>query len=304
MIFPTAAKPTTHCRATPPERAGICQKKCACESGSEHLSALDETLPTSAPAPDSTRPQATPPALQVRDLAVELGGRPVLHDVNLEVHAGEFVGLIGPNGAGKTTLLRSILGLVPTKSGKITVAGKQVAAKRIGYVPQRHEFTWDFPITVREAVVSGLTGSLGWLRRPKLAHQRAVEAALERTNMASLSDRPVGELSGGQRQRVLVARALALKPAVLLLDEPFTGLDMPTQEMLTDLFKELVAENEAVLMTTHDLVAAQADCDRLCLVNRTVIASGTAAELTDPQLWIDTFKVRAGNPLLTALGVA
>ena len=121
--------------------------------------------------------------------------------------------------------------------------------------------------------------------------------------MDDLATRPVGELSGGQRQRVLVARALALRPELLLLDEPFTGLDMPTQEVLTDLFRTLAGEGEALLMTTHDLVAARSECDRLVLVNRTVVASGTPAALSDPDPWIRTFQVRPGNPLLAALGL-
>lgn len=244
-----------------------------------------------------------PPALSVSGLTVDLGGRRVLSDVDLTVGAGELVGLIGPNGAGKTTLLRAVLGLVRRRAGTVTVCGHPVDSRRIGYVPQRHEFAWDFPVSVRDAVLSGLTGSLGWLRRPRLEHQRAVEQALVRAGMDDLATRPVGELSGGQRQRVLVARALALRPELLLLDEPFTGLDMPTQEVLTDLFRTLAGEGEALLMTTHDLVAARSECDRLVLVNRTVIASGTPAALSDPDPWIRTFQVRPGNPLLAALGL-
>lgn len=228
----------------------------------------------------------------------------MLRDVTLSVGAGELVGLIGPNGAGKTTLLRSILGLTRRRSGTVEVAGGRLDRGRIGYIPQRHEFAWDYPLSVREVVVSGLTGALGWFRRPGLEHQRAVEEALVRADMAHLADRPVGELSGGQRQRVLVARALALRPEILLLDEPFTGLDMPTQEMLTDLFHQLSREGQALLMTTHDLVAARSQCHRLVLVNRTIIASGTADELSDPQLWVRTFQVRPDNPLLAALGLA
>ncbi|SPT52574.1 Zinc import ATP-binding protein ZnuC [Actinomyces bovis] len=238
------------------------------------------------------------PALAVTNLAVDLGGRQVLHDVDLAVHPGELVGLIGPNGAGKTTLLRAVLGLTPKRGGTVQVAGQ------IGYVPQRHEFAWDFPISVRDAVLGAVTVRLGLLRRPRKEHHVAVERALLRVGMDSLGARPVGELSGGQRQRVLVARALALKPAVLLLDEPFTGLDMPTQELLMDLFKDLAAEGCAVLMTTHDLIGARAQCDRLCLVNRTVIAVGTPAEVSAAETWIRTFSVRPDNPLLTALGVA
>ena len=240
------------------------------------------------------------PVLEVAGLAVDLGGRPVLRDVDLAVRPGERVGLTGPNGAGTTTLLRSVLGLVPRRAGTVRTADP---TSRVGYVPQRHELAWDFPVSVRDAVLGAVALRLGLLRRPRLAEQRAVERALTRTGLQDLADRPVGELSGGQRQRVLVARALALSPRLLLLDEPFTGLDMPTQEMLGDLFR-LLADEGAVLMTTHDLIAARAQCDRLVLVSGTVVASGTPAELGDAEPWRRTFRVRPDNPLLAALGVS
>ncbi|MCD4549209.1 anchored repeat-type ABC transporter ATP-binding subunit [Schaalia sp. lx-260] len=252
---------------------------------------------------DSHELTESAPVLDVRGLSVDLGGRRILTEIDLQVNFGEFVALIGPNGAGKTTLIRSILGLLPARSGDILSQGKKLHARHIGYVPQRHEFAWDFPLTVREVVVSGLTGALGYGRRPRLEHQRAVEEAMERADIAHLSKRIIGELSGGQRQRVLVARALALQPSLLLLDEPFTGLDMPTQERLTDLFRSLAREGHGVLMSTHDLVAALADCDRLYMVNRHVVASGRREELMDAQLWIQTFRIRENNPLLRALGV-
>lgn len=241
------------------------------------------------------------PALAVHDLGVDLGGRAVLRHVTLDVHAGELAGLLGPNGAGKTTLLRAILGLTPTVGGHVLLHGERAHARRIGYVPQRHEFAWDMPLSVRDAVLNALTGRIGLLRRARIAHHEAVEMALVRTNMTHLADRPVGELSGGQRQRVLVARALALQPDVLLLDEPMTGLDMPTQDMLNALFRALADEGHAVLMTTHDLVTAQAVMDRLHLVNRTLIASGTPEELRSAELWTRTFAVGIDNPLLAAL---
>lgn len=244
-------------------------------------------------------------ALTVSDLTVHLGGRRVLYDVNLHLDVGEFAGLIGPNGAGKTTLLRSILGLIPTETGKVDVDGKtgKQARSRIGYVPQRHEFAWDFPITVEDAVMTGRVRRIGWLRRPRVADFDAVAEALERVHMDHLRARPVGELSGGQRQRVLVARALALRPTLLLLDEPFTGLDMPTQELLIELFRELAGEDKAVLMTTHDLIGALHECSRLCLLNRTITADGPPAELNDPETWMRTFDIKATNPLLKTLGM-
>jgi manganese/iron transport system ATP-binding protein len=134
-----------------------------------------------------------------------------------------------------------------------------------------------------------------------MADWEAVAEALELVRMTSLRTRPVGQLSGGQRQRVLVARALALRPSVLLLDEPFTGLDMPTQELLSDLVLSLAREARAVLMTTHDLPAALYTCDRLALLNRTVIATGTPDQLRDQQVWMDTFGVGEHSPLLKIL---
>ena len=249
---------------------------------------------------------AAAPALSVENLAVELGGRLALTGVHLTVNRGELVGLIGPNGAGKTTLLRSILGLLPARAGRVLIDGVPTAPGRntIGYVPQRHEFAWDFPISVEDVVLTGRTGQLGLFRRPKEADWAAVGDALDRVRMSDLRQRPVGELSGGQRQRVLVARALALEPSTLLLDEPFTGLDMPTQELLSELFVSLAREDRAVLMTTHDLASALYSCDRLALLNRRIVALGTPSELTDRQVWMDTFGVGDTSPLLRILKVA
>jgi manganese/iron transport system ATP-binding protein len=244
--------------------------------------------------------------LEVTGLDVDLGGRPVLRSVALRVAAGELVGLLGPNGAGKTTMLRSVLGLVRPRAGRIAVDGEVVrpGASRVGYVPQRHEFAWDFPISVERAVLTGRTGRLSGLRRAGVADWRAVGDALDRVQLADLRTRPVGELSGGQRQRVLVARALASAPTTLLLDEPYTGLDMPTQELLSDLFRGLADEGRAVLMTTHDLLGALATCSRLVLLNGTVVAEGSPAELRDTAVWMQTFGISEHNPLLSLLRAA
>lgn len=245
------------------------------------------------------------PALKVESVSVELGGRLALHDVDLAVHTGELVGLIGPNGAGKTTLLRTILGLLPPHGGVIRLDGQPAERRRgtIGYVPQRHEFAWDFPLSVEKAVLTGRTHKVGWLRRPGKADREAVHEALERVAMTDLRSRPIGELSGGQRQRVLVARALALRPTLLLLDEPFTGLDVPTQELLTTLFRQLQREDKALLMTTHDLPAAADMAGRLCLLNKTVIADGPPETLRDPAVWLRAFGVTKSDQLLTSLAV-
>ncbi|MFD9328867.1 anchored repeat-type ABC transporter ATP-binding subunit [Streptomyces sp. NPDC060065] len=231
--------------------------------------------------------------LTVDSASVVLGGRPALRDASLTVDGGELVGLIGPNGAGKTTLLRAVLGLVPLASGAV-----RAESSPIGYVPQRHEFAWDFPIDIAGAVLTGRTRSIGWLRAPRAADRAAVDRALELTGLTALRRRPIGELSGGQRQRVLVARALAAEPELLLLDEPFTGVDVPTQQLLNDLFGQLTREQgKALLMTTHDLAAAARTCDRVVLINGTVVAEGGPELLADPEQMLRAFGLdRAMRP--------
>ena len=245
-------------------------------------------------------------SIRITNLAVNLGGLQVLHDVNLTADRGDLLALLGPNGAGKTTILRTMLGLVRPARGSVTVAGAAPGRgwRHVGYVPQRHEFAWDFPISVADVVMSGRTHHIGWLRRPGKDDHVAVRDALRIADMADLADRTVGELSGGQRQRVLIARALATRPSVLLLDEPFTGVDMPTQEMLTELFCRLASEGTTLVMTTHDLVQAMATADRVCLINRTVIADSTPEELRDPAMWMRTFGISENSPLLTTVGAA
>lgn len=246
------------------------------------------------------------PALELCDVAVQLGGRPVLSGVNLACHEGELVGLIGPNGAGKTTLLRAVLGLLRPQQGEVLVDGRPASRARgsVGYVPQRQSFRWDFPIRVLDAVGTGRTHLRRWGRGPSAEDRRMAADALSRVDMTDLADRVVGELSGGQRQRVLVARALALQPRVLLLDEPFTGLDVPTQELLTELFGGLAAEGRAVLMTTHDLPLAAVMCDRLALLNRRIVAQGPPETLHDQEAWTRVFGLGASSRLLGPAGAS
>lgn len=245
-----------------------------------------------------------PELLKVSDVSVELGQRRVLTAANLSTTRGQLVSLIGQNGAGKTTLIRAILGLIPYV-GHIEINGLPPAKayKQIGYVPQRHEFAWDFPISVHDAVLSARCRHIGWFRHPKTADYRAVKTALAQVEMGDLGGRPVGELSGGQRQRVLLARALATKPTLLILDEPFTGIDMPSQEMLSSLFATLVGGGLTILMATHDLGQAMAGSDQIALINKTVIAQGAPDELRNPDLWAATFNVAPHSPALTAAGI-
>ncbi|MDK4283668.1 anchored repeat-type ABC transporter ATP-binding subunit [Corynebacterium pseudodiphtheriticum] len=238
------------------------------------------------------------PLISVDKLQVFLGGRQVISDAAIEIASGEFIGLLGPNGAGKTTFMRSILGLVPVKSGNVQVNAS------IGYVPQRHDVAWEFPWNVRKTVLSGRTGLIGWFRRPGAEDHDAVEAALELTNLQDLAQRPIAELSGGQRQRVLLARALATRPEVLFLDEPFTGLDAPNTEGLLELFEQLSTQGTSIVMSSHNLAEAVHTCHRVVLFNKGIMADGPADEIrANPQIWSETFAVAPSSPLLSAIGV-
>lgn len=239
-------------------------------------------------------------ALSVRGLSVALGGRQVVTDVNFAIQEGELAGFLGANGAGKTTTLRAILGLVATQGGEVLVQGKPVVRGKnslMGYVPQRHEFAWDFPVSVMDAVVNARVRLMGWGRMAWRKDYDAALEALHKVGLIELKDRPVGQLSGGQRQRVLLARALAVGPEVLLLDEPLTGLDLPACESLTELFLELTRNGETLVMTTHDLAAAHRTCDRILLLKGSIVADGHPSEVSDVNVWADTFGVRPDSAL-------
>lgn len=273
-------------------------------------SALPSSAPSAATPCAATPCGATPSGavLDIANLGVSLGARTVFSGVNLSVHAGEFIGLLGSNGAGKTTLLRAILGLVPTDSGTISLTGASGRAirGRVGYVPQRHDVAWDFPIDVHGAVHNAVTGAhlRAWRdKRATASEYDAVAHALAQVGLDHLADRPIGQLSGGQRQRVLVARALARRPQLLLLDEPFTALDIPSTEQLLDLFRKLVGTGIAIVMSTHNLIEAVHSCSRLVLFNKGVVATGTAEELAEAGAWVKTFNVAADSPWLSALGI-
>lgn len=224
--------------------------------------------------------------LAIKDLSVSYGQRKVLDNLSLSCESGEFLGIIGSNGAGKTTLLRSILGLVKAQSGTITIDGKNPAAARgsVGYVPQKHLFAWDFPLTIKDTVMTGRIRHTGWFARPTTQDWVAVFSALERVDLTDLAERPIAELSGGQRQRVLLAKALAAEPRLLLLDEPFTGVDAPTQTLLNTLYMELAQEGLTILMSTHDVFSALDACTRIIGVRGDIALDGATESFTAHQL--------------------
>lgn len=244
--------------------------------------------------------------INAQNLSVSYGSRTVVKDVSFTIKSGEFVGLLGANGAGKTTLFRAIMGLIP-HSGKLEVhankSGESLINSRVnnvGYVPQRHDIAWDFPLSVLDVVMMGRIRHIGYVRRAKTEDYEIALASLERTGMADFRDRTIGELSGGQRQRVLVARALAGQPRLMLLDEPFTGLDMPTQELLTSLFLDLAKSGEAILMSSHDIIGSINSCSRIMLFDGTIVGDDEPQNLQTEQ-WVRTFHVAPQNPLIKAV---
>jgi ABC-type Mn2+/Zn2+ transport system ATPase subunit len=238
------------------------------------------------------RPDA-PIVLEVRGLSAGYPHDPALQGVSFAVRAGERVGLLGPNGAGKSTLFKAIMGILPATAGEVRIhdSAEPSAATRVAYVPQFEEIDWKFPVSVYDVVMMGRTRQIGWLRwaRRGDAHDRSVREALARVQMLKFADRQIGELSGGQKRRVFIARALAQQADILLLDEPFAGVDARAQATIHEVIAALCAEGVTVLLATHDLGTASSQFDKLILLNRRMIAFGTSAEVFRPDVLGQTF---------------
>ena len=217
------------------------------------------------------------PSVSASGLSVSFGGRDALSDVSFELSAGSFVGVLGPNGAGKTTLLRALLGTIGHR-GSVRLEG------RPAYVPQGGAIDADFPIDALGVVLMGRYPRLGWRRRPGAGDRRHSLEILHQVGLAEEARVSFGALSGGQRQRVLVGRALAQEGDVMLLDEPLTGVDAPSQAVLLDVFEAERRSGRTVLMTTHDLSQAARVCDRLLLLNRSLVGDGPADQVFRPEI--------------------
>ena len=209
-------------------------------------------------------------------------GTPVLENVNLEIEAGAFVGVLGPSGSGKTTLLKSMLGLVRPTQGHIEANRRQ-----IGYVPQVETVDWNFPVSVEQVVLMGRTGLLPW---PSRADRVYAYQIMERLGIADFAQRHIRSLSGGQQQRVFLARAMTVRPALLVLDEPTAGVDMRTQEDILHLLASLNHEGMTIVLTTHDLNAAASHLPRIVCLNKTVIADGAPETVFTPETLNATYK--------------
>jgi manganese/iron transport system ATP-binding protein len=205
-------------------------------------------------------------------------GHTALYDASFEIPKGTITGLVGVNGAGKSTLFKAMMGFVPVAKGEIKLLGRSVKQSlrenMVAYVPQAEEVDWAFPVLVEDVVMMGRYGHMGFLRHPSREDHAAVEESLGRVNMLDFRKRQIGELSGGQRKRVFLARALAQDGRVILLDEPFTGVDIKTEEQIVGLLRELRDEGRIMLVSTHNLGSVPEFCDRTILVKGTVLASG------------------------------
>jgi len=224
----------------------------------------------------------SPVLLHFDHASLAYGRARVVEDVHGSVHEAEAVALIGPNGAGKSTLLRSVLGLVEVVSGGIEVLGTTPARARreVAYVPQVDTLDAQFPVSVGQVVLMGRYRDVGWLRRPSARDRAIADEALAAVGLAER----IGTLSGGQRQRVLLARAIAQQPRLLLLDEPFNGVDAVSQQALLAALRRLQDGGAAVVVSTHDLALAHLACDEVCLLNKHQVAFGPTEATLTPDL--------------------
>jgi len=216
--------------------------------------------------------------LNVHNLSVSYNGTRALDSVSLEVEAGQRVAIVGPNGAGKSTLFRALVGLIPRQSGRVETHGTD-----LGYVTQRSAVDWSFPVTVHDVIMMGRVGKMGWLRWQRPVDREVVQRCLQDVGMAAYADRQIGELSGGQQQRVFIARALAQEAGILLMDEPFSGVDASAQETILEILSQLHEQGVTMLVSTHDLNLAVEWSDRLALLNGRLIAYGPPRDVVTPQ---------------------
>ena len=228
------------------------------------------------------------PRLEVEDVSVAYAnGHLALRDATFQLGGGTICALVGVNGSGKSTLFKSIMGFVHPKAGSVRINGQPVRAALkqhlVAYVPQAEEVDWQFPVSVWDVAMMGRYGAMNFLRIPRAVDKAKVEESLRRVSMWDYKDRQIGELSGGQKKRVFLARALAQGGRVILLDEPFTGVDVKTEEAIIALLRELRKDGCIILVSTHNLGSVPEFCDQVVLINKTVLAYGATADVFTEQ---------------------
>lgn len=235
----------------------------------------------------------TTPSIQVDDLTVRYGEVTALQSASLAVSAGRVTALIGMNGSGKSTLFKAVMGIARPAAGTVRLDGRSPAAARrrglVGYVPQNESVDWQFPVSVRDVVMMGRYGHQGLTRRPRTADRAAVDEALEQVDLTDLADRQIGRLSGGQRKRAFVARGIAQGAGILLLDEPFAGVDKRSEATIIELLRTLAADGRTVLVSTHDLHGVPQLADDAILLLHRVLFHGPAADALTPERLARTF---------------
>jgi manganese/iron transport system ATP-binding protein len=235
------------------------------------------------------------PALHIVRASVGYRGTAVLSGIDLSLRGGQTLALVGPNGAGKSTLIKSVLGMADVIEGTVSVLGRPPVQARglAAYVPQIDALDSDFPVSALQVVLMGRYRSIGWWRPTGRADQRIAEAALDQVGLADKARMRFGLLSGGQRQRVLLARAIATQPRLLLLDEPFNGVDAVSQQAILRVLDELTTAGTALVLSTHDLTTARGVADLVCLLNGRQFAVGAPADTLTPELLRATYGSQA-----------
>lgn len=218
-------------------------------------------------------------SIAVNDVTVRYNnGHLAIHDMTFRLEGGTTCALVCVNGSGKSTLFKSLMGLVKPQQGTITLCGLPISTalkqNLVSYVPQSEDVDWQFPVSVYDVIMMGRYGYMNFLRIPSALDKEKVQQAMQRVNIEHLADRQIGELSGGQKKRVFLARALAQQSQIILLDEPFTGVDVKTENAIMDLLDQLRSEGHLILISTHNLGTIPDFCDQVVMINRTVIATG------------------------------
>lgn len=230
------------------------------------------------------------PALELQNVTISYGLKPAVRNVTLRIPPQQIIGIIGPNGAGKSTLLKGIMGLLPLDNGQVRVFGRPLNGSRrlLAYVPQKESVDWDFPVTVRDVVLMGRYAHLGLFQRPRRQDEEIASRALEEVGMTEFASRHIRDLSGGQQQRVFLARALAQESAVMLLDEPFVGVDAATEKAIFELMERLKKEGKTLVVVNHDLSVVE-KYDALVMINQRLVAHGPTAEVFHSRTLHETY---------------
>jgi manganese transport system ATP-binding protein len=242
---------------------------------------------SATPRPATAEPAAPQPAILVDNVTVHYGEVLALDGASLSLEPARICGLIGMNGSGKSTLFKAVMGMIKPDAGRVLINGAPPAKARkeggIGYVPQSEDVDWQFPLSVRDVVMMGRYGHQGFTRRPSKADRTAVDDALDRVELSEFASRQIGQLSGGQKKRAFVARGIAQGATMMLLDEPFAGVDKRSEATITRLLRELAADGCTILISTHDLHALPQLCDEAVLLMRKVLMHGAPDVVLQPE---------------------